>query len=150
MSVKSANGPVAFAGGRNTSDFLYNFVTTGMALTNATLADGFFNSDNGWMTKLDLLGVSQVRLTGRVTVVGAAAHKIQLRYSTAYTTTVASFLQMGESSVEFSTAALGIADSGWINILPAARIDNCFLGLMSIGGDGALDPFVAQVTAHFR
>lgn len=150
MSRKSANGPVAFAGGQDTTDLVIDLVPASTALTNALLADGFFAADPAHMTKLDLAGVSQIRLTGHVTTAGAAAHKLQLRYSPTYTTTVASFLTMGESSVEISLAALGLPDSGWINILPAARINDCFVGLMSIGGDGAADPIVSHITAHFR
>lgn len=153
MSVKTADGPFAHAGGADTLDFALPLVVNGFTLTNALQADGFFNGDNGYMWKTDLRPFRYVKLTGRVTTVSASANnpRLQLRYSPTYTTTVASFLQLGASSVEISMfTGATLQDSGWIEITPAARIDNCFLGLMNIGGDGAADPVVNQVVAYFK
>ena len=155
MSVKTGDGPAAFANGTQTPDWFYDFISAPLTLTNALLADGFVNADTGFMWKLDLNGVSQVRLTGRVTTASASVNspKLQLRYATAFTTTPASILQLGESSVEismFTGTTTDIQDSGWINLKAAARIPNCYLMLMNIGGDGAADPVVNQVIAAFR
>ena len=153
MSVKTADGPFAHAGGADTVDFALPLVVNGFTLTNALQADGFFNGDHGYMWKIDLRPFRYVKLTGRVTTVSASANnpRLQLRYSPTYTTTVASFLQLGASSVEISMfTGATLQDSGWIEITPAARIDNCFLGLMNIGGDGAADPVVNQVVAYFK
>lgn len=153
MSIKTANGSAAYAFGQQTPDWSLPLITAPLILTNALQADGFIAADNSYIWKADLLGVTQVRLTGIVKTVSASANspKIQLRYSPTYTTTVASFLIMGSSSVEFSMfTGQASADSGWINLVPGAKINSCFLGLFNIGGDGAADPAINAVTAHFR
>lgn len=153
MSIKTANGSAAYAFGQQTPDWSLPLITAPLTLTNALQADGFVAADTSYIWKADLLGVSQVRLTGIVKTVSASANspKIQLRYSPSYTTTVASFLIMGASSVEFSMfTGAADADSGWINLVPGAQINSCYLGLFNIGGDGAADPVINCVTAHFR
>lgn len=153
MSIKTANGAQAYADGQQTPDLLLNLVAAPLTMTNALQADGFIVADNSYIWKVDLRGMSQVRLTGIVKTVSASANspKIQLRYSPSYTTTVASFLIMGSSSVEFSLfTGSNDGDSGWINLVPGAQINSCYLGLFNIGGDGAADPVVNNVVAHFR
>lgn len=128
-------------------------ITAPLVLTDQALADGFVLADNSWRFKADLQGFSQVRLVGTVKTVSASASgpKIQLRYSATTTTTVASYLIMGATSVEISLfTGTAVEDSGWINLVAGAQIKNCFLGLMSIGGDGTIDPAVNQVIAYFR
>lgn len=125
-------------------------VTAPLTLTNQLLADGFIAGDNSYRYKADLATFTQVRLTGVVQTVGTATGKIQLRYQAADSTTVASLLIMGATSVEISEAATGLIDSGWINLVTGAKISPCFLGLMSIGGDGVADPVVNNIRAEFR
>jgi hypothetical protein len=154
MSKKTANGAQAYADGQETPDFFIPLVAGApLTLTNALQADGFVNADNSYIWEADLRGVSQVRLTGIIKTVSASANspRLQLRYSPTATQTVASYLIMGATSVEISmfTGQL-YADSGWINLVPGAQINNCFLGLFNIGGDGAADPVVNCVMAHFR
>lgn len=153
MSVKTAQGGYAFAGGQDTTDLILTLVGGVLTLTNALQADGFINSDNGYVWKIDLRPYRQVRLTGRINVVSTSANnpRLQLRYSPTYTLTVANYAQLGSSSVEFSMfTGASYGDSGWIDLKDAARIDNCYLGLFNIGGDGAADPIVNQVVAQFR
>ena len=153
MSVKTAQGNYAWANGQDTVDLVIPLVTAPFTLTNALQADGFINADNSYIWKTDLRPFRQVRLTGRIATVSASANnpRLQLRYSTSFTTTVANFLQLGASSVEISMfTGQTLADSGWIDIAQAARIDSVFLGLFNIGGDGAADPVVNQVNAMFR
>lgn len=153
MSVKTAQGGYAYAGGQDTVDLALPLVTGGFTLTNALQADGFFNGDSGYMWKVDLRPFRQVKLTGRVTTASASANspKLQLRYNTSYSTTVSNFVQMGSSSVEISLfTGATLQDSGWIDIKEAARIENCYLGLFNIGGDGAADPIINQLVAYFK
>lgn len=153
MSRKTANGAQAYADGQETPDLWLNLVASPLTMTNALQADGFIVADTSYIWKVDLRGCSQVRLTGIVKTVSNSANspKIQLRYSPSYTTTVASYLIMGASSVEFSIfTGAADGDSGWINLVPGAQINSCYLGLFNIGGDGAADPVVNNVVAHFR
>ena len=153
MSRKTANGATWYADGQETPDLIIPLVSAPLTMTNALQADGFIVADNSYIWKADLLGCRQVRLTGIVKTVSASANspKIQLRYSPSYTTTVASFLIMGTSSVEFSIfTGAADGDSGWIDLVPGARINSCYLGLFNIGGDGVAGPVVNNVVAHFR
>ena len=133
--------------------FVLPLVTAPLILTNALQADGFVAADTSYRYKADLQGCSQVRLTATVGTVSASANspKLQLRYSAATSVVVANYLIMGATSVEISmfTGAL-LEDSGWIDLVAGARIKNCFLGLFNIGGDGAADPSINGVMAHFR
>lgn len=153
MSVKTAQGTNAWANGADTVDFALPLVPSNFTLTNALQADGFFNADSGYMWKVDLRPFRYVKLTGRVPTVSASANnpRLQLRYSASYSTVIGNFAQLGASSVEISMfTGATFQDSGWIEIVPAARIDNCFLALANIGGDGAADPVVNQVVAYFK
>lgn len=153
MSVKTAQGGYAYAGGQDTVDFSLVLVPGTFTLTNALQADGFINADASYQWKVDLRPFRQVKLTGYIKTVSASANtpRLQLRYNTATSTTPANFSQLGASSVEISMfTGTVFADSGWIDIKEAARIDNCFLGLMNIGGDGAADPVVNNVVAYFK
>ena len=153
MSVKTAQGGYAFAGGQDTIDLLLPLVSIGVALTNQASAENFFNTDNGHIWKVDLRPFRQVRLTGRVGTVSASANspKILLKYSTSFTTTVGSYSQLGATSVEFSMfTGATLQDSGWIDLVPGARIENCYLGLLMSGGDATADPAVSAINAQFR
>lgn len=153
MSTKTASGYYAFAGGQDTTDMVLPLVTSPLTLTNALQADGFIAASNAYIAKADLRPYRQVRLTGRIATVSASANspRLQLRYHTAMSTTVGNYIQLGASSVEISMfTGQTMADSGWIDIKEAARIENCFLALCNIGGDGAADPIVNNVIAHFR
>ena len=153
MSIKTGDGSVAYAGGLDTVDETLSLVTAPLTLTNALQADGFIAASNAYVWLAGTRGYRQVRLTGRIATVSASANspRLQLRYSAAMSTTVANFLIMGSTSVEISMfTGQVMADSGWIDILPAARLANCFLGLFNIGGDGSASPVVSNVVAHFR
>lgn len=152
MSKRTANGSDQFLAGE-IPELMLNLVSAPLILTNALQADGFIAADNSYICKADLRGMTQVRLTGIVKTVSASANspRIQLRYSAAYTTTVASFVIMGKTSVEFSLfTGSNDGDSGWIDLVEGAKINSCYLGLFNIGGDGAADPAINNVIAHFR
>lgn len=152
MSRRTANGSQQFLAGE-VPELITNLVTAPLTLTTQLQADGFIVADTSYIYKVDLKGMSQVKLTGIVKTVSASANspKIQLRYSPTYTTTVASFVIMGKTSVEVSVfTGTTTVDSGWIDLVEGAKIDNCFLGIMSIGGNGAASPVINALAAHFR
>ena len=153
MSVKTAQGGYAFAGGQDTVDFCLPLVPGTLVLTNNAQADAFLNADTSYQWKVDLRPFRQVKLTGYIKTTSASANspKLQLRYYTATSTTASNFVQLGASSVEISMfTGTVFADSGWIDLKEAARIDNCFLGLFNSGGDGAADPAINNVYAYFK
>lgn len=153
MSTKTGDGTYAWANGQDTTDMVLPLVTSPLTLTNALQADGFIAASDAYISKNDLRPYRQVRLTGRIATVSASANspKLQLRYHTAMSTTIGDFVQLGSSSVEISMfTGQSMADSGWIDLKEAARIENCYLALCNIGGDGAADPIVNNVIAHFR
>lgn len=153
MSVKTAQGGYAFAGGQDTIDLDLALVTVNTTLTNQASADAFFNATDGQIVIADLRPYRQVRLVGNVPTASASANspKLQLRYSATATRTLGNFIQLGASSVEFSIfTGASLPNSGWIDLVAAARIENCYLALTMIGGDGAADPVIGMVRAQFR
>jgi hypothetical protein len=127
------------------------FVANPLTLTNQLLADAFLNSDNSFIRQLDLAGCTQARVTGRVQTVGAAAAKVQMRFRAgAFSTTIGDYLIMGATSVEIALASAGIIDSGWIELVTAAKADDVYVAACSIGGDGAADPVIAGLVVSFR
>jgi len=153
MTVKTAEGNAAYADGQDTISLVTNLIAGPLTLTDALQADGFIAASNAYIWNLDLRPFSQVRLSGRVTTLSGSANtpRIQLRYHTAFSTTIGDFKQLGVSAhSQISLAAVGLITTGWIDIVNAARIENCFLALCNIGGDGAADPVVANINAQFR
>lgn len=155
MTVKTGDGPKAWALGQQTPEWVQPLISAPLTLTTQLQADGFVVADNSYRWKVDLLGVTQVRFVASIKTESASVNgpKIQLRASLTDTTVVATHTILGESSVEASlfTGTVGtVQDSGWINILGPFQVNNVWLGLMSIGGNGAASPVINAVTAQFR
>lgn len=155
MSVKTANGNHQFADGQDTIDLDVALITAPLTLTSATQAIQFVAGSNAYITKVDLRPFRQVRLLGRVPTVSASANspKIQLKYNTSFSTTTGDYADLGDSSVEFSVFTgtdANIQDSGWITLKRGARIENCFLAVLSVGGNGSASPVISMVRAQFR
>jgi hypothetical protein len=152
MSVKSANG-LAWAGGVNTTDHIVTLISAPLTLTDEAEAAGFIAADTSYLYKMDLMGMTQIRLTGKVKTASASANTplVRVRYHTAVSTTVSDFVSMGMSEVQFSIftgAAFG--DSGWIEMVQGCRINDCYVALQTIGGDADKDPVVNGIQLHFR
>lgn len=103
---------------------------------------------------LDTRDFTQVRLLinkGGVTA-GVAGSAARLRYHTAFTTTAATYIDIGTTgspqvSIDTTDALL---DSGWHILLPGAKIENLYLALVGSGGNGAVDPDFGAIVAEFR
>jgi hypothetical protein len=121
-----------------------------ITLTNLAAAAQFFTNSNRVIEKMDLSLFTQARLTARVLVAGTANSILAARWSATFTTTIGSFEQLGVTEVAASLAAVGVADSGWIDIAEAALIDNAFLTIRQSGGDGAADPQIGRVSLWLR
>lgn len=123
----------------------------GLTLTNMALALGFLGSSHRYATKVDLTNFTQVRLlVNKQGTAGAAASKIILRYITAFSTTVGSWLDIGSSEVSCAINVQNtVIASAWINITALAKADVFVTAVMS-GGDGVLDPVIGNVVAQFK
>ena len=81
---------------------------------------------------------------------GAAASKLILRYYTAFSQTVANYLDIGTSEVSVATNVNNtFLDTGWINLASGAKTD-VWIDLLGSGGDGTLDPAFGTIVAIFR
>lgn len=122
--------------------------------TNQPAALSFFLSSatvGKGVTKVDLTDYSQVKLlVNKQGVSGAAASKLILRYYTAFSQTVANYLDIGTSEVSVATNVNNVfLDTGWINLASGAKTD-VWVDLLGSGGDGVLDPAFGQIVAIFR
>jgi hypothetical protein len=129
------------------------FMAGAGVLTNQALALSVFPSSPGSaITKLDLSGFTQVKFVVAVTTASASANtpKVILRYFTAFSSTPSDFLDIGTSEVNGSLSALGVTDTGWINLSAGAIAANRYVRVLMSGGDGAADPQTGVVTAYFR
>lgn len=146
MSIKTANGPYAFAGGADTPEQIVQISNTAITLTDNPLAVGFV-AGLGPMV-LDLQTARQIRLTARVTTVSASANapRIKLMYSTSLIApVVGNYHDIGISEVAASLfTGVQFGDSGWIDLAPLARVGTVAVALASIGGDGVADPVFAN------
>lgn len=101
----------------------------------------------------DLKGYSQIRMLANCSAASASANNpmFRLEYYMTWSTTLGNFLQLGASAaVEFSVAAVGWKDTGWMDLATNARIDDCCLGFMEVGGDGAADPALNYLAIRLR
>lgn len=123
------------------------------AMTNATQAERFAGNSTRHLFLIDLAGYTQVRLRGNKMVNSASANTplFRAKYYTSYNATVGNFLQLGSSAqVEFSMAATGFADTGWMDLATSARADGICIGFTELGGDGAADPALGFTDISFR
>jgi hypothetical protein len=148
--VRTANGSRQFLAG-NVPELAINWISTSTTLTAMPAAVTYFGGSNGNIQKVDCLAFEQAKITARVTTVGSAGSVIRLGYNNAFQTVVGSVLQMGRvAQIQCPITALGVGDSGWVDLAPGAQIDNNFITLLTAGGDGATGPVVANVWVMFR
>jgi len=114
--------------------------------------DQFLKNLNINMQLADLSTMSQVRIFLRVYTNSASANSPRLivRYSTTYTTTVGSFLDIGTSEVSASMSSYTLANSGWVDLAAGAKIDDCYIAVIQTGGDSSATPRVSSLFVEFR
>ncbi len=122
-----------------------------IVLTNQANSTQFLGNSDSNIAKLDLTRFTQVRMTSRVTAGSASANspKLTLKYSTTYTTTASSYVNIGTSAVEVSLTTATLVDTGWIDLDSSAKAE-VYVTIIQTGGDGAADPRVGITHAHFR
>lgn len=120
-------------------------------MTNATLAERFAGNSTRMIFGIDLLGYTQVKLEGNKQVVGTAGSLFRAKYFTSFNTTVTNYLQLGASAqVEFSMAATGYANTGWVNMAAGAQANGIYIAFTELGGDGVADPALGFTEINFR
>jgi hypothetical protein len=120
-------------------------------MTNATLAERFAGNSTRMIFGIDLLGYTQVKLEGNKQVIGTAGSLFRAKYFTSFNTTVTNYLQLGASAqVEFSMAATGYANTGWVNMAAGAQANGIYIALTELGGDGVADPALGFTEINFR
>lgn len=125
----------------------------GVVLTNQPAALQFLLNVNRSISVAMAAGITQVRLTARKLVLGATNSFIRVSYSAVFSSVVADFLPLGSGSVNVQVSlagAVGIGDSGWIDIAPLAAIDRVTLACLQGDGDAVADPQVAYITLFGR
>ena len=139
-------------GGSLVSLAIHADATANVTLTNQAVAEQFLANNNRNIHKLDLSAANDIRLVARVVTGSASVNspRLRVRYATVFTTTVATYLDIGTSEVACSLTSTGIADSGWIPIAAGAKLASCFVAVMQIGGDAAADPALGQVVLWVR
>jgi hypothetical protein len=75
--------------------------------------------------------------------------RLYVEYSTTFTTTVGSFLDIGVSPVSASMSTATYVVSNWIDLVEGARAD-VFFTVLQNGGDGTADPALGPVSVEFR
>lgn len=123
-----------------------------LTLTNELQAEGFIGADNSYIYRADLAGFYECRLKARVQTASASANtpKIYVEYFTSFSTTVGDYLTLGSSAVEVSIAAAGVIQTSWIPLVAGAKISDCYLALLSSGGNGVAAPVIGYATLELR
>lgn len=97
----------------------------------------------------DLRGVKFVRLSGNVTTQAANGGEVRAQYSTDDGSTFAYF-DTTNSAPAVSLIGTGVKSSSWAAVPAAAQKERVVVRLISISGDAAEDPIIAQISAEFR
>lgn len=104
----------------------------------------------------DTTGRTQVRIVGRVLVVGLAGSKGALRYSSdggatlKFLDTDATDVAIGAHTPQFAVDALGVFATPWAALPPGAIGSTILFGMVGQGGDGVIDPTFAEIAYEFR
>ena len=132
---------------------IHNGTAATLTLTDQPTAETILGGNARSVLRMDLSAFTEVRLTAKVGVVGAAASVVRAKFgpTTEFSTTAANYTNIGygPSSVECSMAALGTVDSGWKKINPAAQTE-VNVAFFTQGGDATLDPALDNLLIHFR
>jgi hypothetical protein len=116
-------------------------------------AAGFLNLSAGIIQEVDLTGFTQARLrVNKLGTAGVANSTIRAVYSTTYTQTAGSFLQLGSAAqVEtiIGTTINAFFDSGYINMAAGAIAANIYIAIVGLNGNGTADPVYGSITLEF-
>lgn len=140
-------------GGSGSPYLVVNLVADSAAVTwtNMPAALTFFAGSHRHVAKVDLSSFTECRLiVNKQATAGAANAVVELRYASAFSTSVGSYSQAGQSAVQVAVNVQNsVLDSDWVSLAAGARAD-VFLALVGSGGDGVLDPAFGAISAQFR
>jgi hypothetical protein len=129
--------------------YQYYWSTASLTWSNMPAADTLFNAYVGPITRFSLAGYSRARLHFAVGTIGFAGAKLMLRYSSAYSQTVGSFVTMGTSEIQATVDVSGYRDSGWVDLVAGAKAD-VWVAVVGTLGNGVADPtFPMPVVIEF-
>ena len=154
LQYQNGTGPlwvVIPSGGSNQLEVTILASTANLILTNQTNTEQFLGNVDRDIHKVDLAGCTQVRLLARVGIASASPNnpRLYLEYASSFTTVIGNYLAIGASPVNCSLAAVGLIDSGWINLVAGAKAD-IFMAVLQNGGNGAADPGLGPIAVQFR
>ncbi len=138
------------AGISNILSFAWAPPDSSVSLLNQSAALLFFQNNSSYRTKMDLSGYTEVRMMSHMLTVGFAGSFHECRYFTSFSTSVGDYLTLGSSAVRNIHDSTGLIDTGWINLVSGAKIDNVFLALVMDDGNGVVDPHVEQCMMYFK
>lgn len=126
--------------------------TANMTLTNMASAEDYLDSSQKAITKLDLSQFTHCRLgVRRMAGASAAGAKLMVQYAITAPTSTFTGSEWSESGAEVSLNATNTQlDSGWVSMPGGMKIDDCFIDIITSGGDGVADPVVGSIRIFFR
>lgn len=122
------------------------------AFTNMPAADTFLFSSHRHVTLISVEGMSHVRLkVNKQATAGAVGSKLILRYSPVFSTSVASYTDIGASEVSVPIDSVNtFVSSPWIDLDPSVFVyDDIFIAVIGNGGNGTLDPSLGNISVSF-
>lgn len=138
-------------GGGGQSNFPWLPPNGNITLTNQSIALLYFANDSDFRTKMDLSSFTEVRLISHVLAAGFTGAFHEVRYATSFESSQGSYLTLGDTAVRIvHDTGNVIEDTGWINLVAGAKLDNTFLALVMDDGDGIEDPVVRQVMMYLK
>ena len=120
--------------------------------SNMPAANSFLFNSHRHITEVDPTGMTYVRLkVNKQSTAGASGAKLRLCYSPTFSTSVASYSDIGVSEVSVNiNTANAYLDSGWVELRQELfSYDDIFIAVIGSGGDGALDPQFGNISVSF-
>lgn len=150
-----ASNVSASGGGSGTMTDVVSFqavASANLTLTNQAQAAQFLGNSNRNIQRVDLSDKTHVRMSARIVTGSASVNtpRIYVQYSTAFTTTVGSYLDIGTSACELSLTTAGALITDWIPLAAGAIGTERYITIKQDGGDGVADPALAGVQVYFK
>jgi hypothetical protein len=121
--------------------------TTWTAMTNTR---GFFNGSSSYITQVDLLQYTGVKLIVNQGVAGTVSGSIHLGYLGNFSPVPSAYLPIDTNATRTRIGVLNtIANSGWQPLAAGAR-SGVYIALLGSSGNAILSPTFGMITAYFQ
>ena len=122
--------------------------------TNLPTGESFLFGSHRHVTMVDVTGMTYVRLkVNKLGVAASAGTKLVLRYSTSFSATPTSYVDIGTSEVSVPIDVVNVYQyTAWVPIDPSAFVpDDIFLAVIAVHGGGStnLDPAFGNISVSF-